>query len=977
MTKTASKKNVLFTLAYKRLFFIIILITFFSSSHAELGQHVTATATNIIGMQYLAPYRKELKKFSTAIQSIEEYYRNNPTAPASQIQQLEPIYRAYSELTHRIENYDIIFSLFSLNEQLKEESFTPLIDFKNYEHDLYVTCSAFNKEQDSYSENHLLEQLAQHTQLKCGYVKCAKVIGMPTTDIRKLKCTQDISKTLLHETTLLEEIESHLKEIKEKHLEDAFLSFWKDDSIANITSFAPYATNSNFGPVIELLFTIKKMKDGDIAELQEAIGKLDKSTSFIGTVNWTTFIQDAGMVLFGTTMLANGWKDLKDAATSIPSDFNYLGQWKILAMPIILPIIKMLIDTIIDFSLKKRIQQEFTFFTELCKNNNLMLPASSTLSTNKIILNFNHEKDATIAQNAINKNMPHSQATTEKNILVLKLTTQEERSFRFSHPLMQHHTLVTIVIPCVLYLFACHFFYDTPLLSWGNDVRNNNHNHTQQDHFNNIPFTNIAFPAPGFALLPWHTIKMLTSTGLIPAYAFQHFWKTPQKSILRTTQSIQLARKTLLDFAQLIDHVKKIQTLLIKNPVIRSNLYEVIEDLDVEKCLQQKIDIAKKLLLKKDAILRQHGYTKNTIKKAFSYLESTQKELSALLDTLQAYVYETESTGPHSWFSPKGLIKNINIRFGSNDILAAYKIMLSIKDIFSHWLEALGEIDRKIAEVKLIKSFAQKNINFCFAEYEKQETPHLAATGLWLPHLLNKTQPNNIIANSIEVGKKGQASTIILSGPTEGGKSTIERSIGIAALMAQTVGIVPATRWISTPLDRLLISFNAADNIGKIVGKTADNDTKTGTSGFRDEVEAIKKIINEKKQLGKDKRILVIIDELFQKVQRSGEFFSYEIIKQNFINDNNTLSLIVSHREQPKYLENETAGLCKNYHFILSEINGKLLNTYHLEQGALLRPEHTTVSLPDIMNNQEDIYNLQLLQEAGILTIPAMINTAA
>jgi DNA mismatch repair ATPase MutS len=439
--------------------------------------------------------------------------------------------------------------------------------------------------------------------------------------------------------------------------------------------------------------------------------------------------------------------------------------------------------------------------------------------------------------------------------------------------------------------------------------------------------------------------------------------------MLSTTHSIQLARKALLDFAQLINHVKQIQTLLVNNPVLRENLHE-IEELDAEKVVQERIAFAKTILQQNDDFLQRNGMSKNDLAKAIAHLETTHRELSTLLDTLQAHVNETESTEPHSWLSPTGFVKNLKIRFGSDDLLAAYKIIQSIKDTFAPWIEALGEIDRKVSEVNLMREFEAKNVTFCFAEYEPQGTPHLAATGLWLPHLLSKMPPEKIVTNDLEMGQDGLASTIIVSGPTEGGKSTILRTAACAALMAQTVGFVPATRWIATPLDRVLLSFNAADNLGKTVTKTAAADTQTGTSGFRDEVESIKHIVQEMSKLTPGQHALIIIDELFQKVQRSGEYFSEQVIRQNFIAANNTLSVIVSHREQPKYLERETAGRCKNYHFVLRQDGDKLVNTYRIEPGALFRPEHKVVTLQEIMRNQEDAYNLQMTQEAGILMGP-------
>ncbi len=939
-------KNIVRLLHTKSLFFWLLILSKACLLQANIEHKLPSTATNTIGSQYLTQYRKELKKLDTAIQGAVELLKNNPAANTEQ--SLAALYHARHTLAHFITDNDILFGRFALNELMKQESFNQLVDFSDYEHNLYVACSSLDKEKDSYKEqDHLLHQLAVHTSLKSGYVKWAKVLSMPTTDIDQLKRTQNVSKELLRNTELLEKLDTHLKQIKKQGLEDSFLSFWKDDSAAGVISNAPYATNSNFSPIIEFMLEFQKMSGGDVAQMQEAIDTLDKTPAFISAINWTTFIQDAGMIMFGVSMIDKGWENLKETALAIPKDFDYLGNWKLLAMPIILPIINKLAHMIVDQAVKNRLQQEYAKLTTLCAQNNLIKPNNQIITSSSIKLFYDDMQQARETQKLITEHMPCCQTTLDQKTLTISLTAQEERSIRFSHPLMQHKTLTTIVIPCALYLLACQIKFDAPIFSWESA----------------FPFTQTPIPTPGFVLLPWHSIKLLTCTGLIPAYAYQHFLKIPQKSILKTTTSIQQARKALLDFAQLIHHVKQIQKILISNQILRDNLDEV-EELDAEKVIQAKVTYWKNMLNKNGIA---NGLPRSSITRAIAYLEATQQEISQLLDTLQTHINETESTEPHNWFSPVGFVKNLNIRFGSDDLLAAYKTMLSIKDTFAPWIEALGEIDRKVSEVKLIKAFEQKAITFCFAEYEDQPLPHIAATNIWLPHLLNKTQPENIVTNNIEMGNNGLASTIILSGPTEGGKSTIERTIAIATLMAHTIGFVPATTWITTPFDRMLLSFNAADNLGKTVNNATAPENQTGTSGFRDEVESVKHIVQEKEKLGKEKKALIIIDELFQKVQRSGEYFSYHVIEQNFVSSDNSLSIIVSHREQPKYLEQETAGRCQNYHFVLQNVDGKLVNTYRIQPGALLRTEHKPVTIQEIVGNQEDAYNLQMVKDAGIL----------
>lgn len=974
---------------------LLVLFIFLASNPllGSLEQEITKTATNTIGLQYLAPYRKELKKLDTVLQSLNEYFKSNPTASEKQIEQYSTLVKARNELVQNITNHEILFTRFALNELLKGKPYTQLIDHSDYEHNLYVVCSPFDKEHDNYKENdHLLNHLAKHTQLKCGYIKWAKTLAIPTTDIEQLKQTQAVSQELLRDTDLREKLEEHLAQIKSLNLEDSFLSFWKDnENVAQVTAYAPYATNSNFGPVIEAMYAIIQARNGNTQWLQATVKKINQTSPYISLFNWTTFAQDASMIMLGISMLQttrdslvdttkhvlpqwmrNGASRLTPNAVSTPlsyvfspthpiaepehNDFEYLGGWKIFALPVVIKTLQYLTGKVIDYSLKKRMENEYQTFTTYCNQNNQTQPQTVTISVGKIEAVYDNDQQARNAKKLVTQYMPHCKASLHDKKLVITLTEQEERTFRFAHPLMQHKTVTTTVMPCLAYLLIGKYLFNVPFFSY--------------DTGPTIPFTRKALPVPGCLLLPWHLVKMLTCTGMLPAYAYQHFFKTPQKSMVSTTQSIQIARKSLLDFAQLINHVKQIQALLAQNPVIRANLPE-IDELDAEKVVNQKLELTQKLLQQNEDFLEQQGISKADLDKTTRHFEALGRNLAKLLDTLQAHVNEIDDAQTYSWLSPIGFFKNLKlrIRFGSDDLLAAYQIMLSIRDTFAPWIEALGEVDRKLSEVALIREYEQKNVTFCFAEYEQQETPHLMATNIWLPHLLSKTQPENIIGNDIEMGgTSGQASTVILSGPTEGGKSTFERTLATAMLMAHTTGIVPATKWVATPFDRVLLSFNAVDNLGKTVTKTASVDTQTGTSGFRNEVESIKDIVTKKNALLDKQHALIIIDELFQKVQRSGEFFSEEVIRQNFVN-NNCLNLIVSHREQPKKLEQETNGRCKNYRFVLKQNGDKLTNTYRIEPGALLRPDHKPVTLQEVVSNQEDAYNLQITQEAGILRL--------
>lgn len=947
---------------HKRAIFCFCIFFFAESSKANLDEKSTTTLTNTIGSQYLNPYRKELKKIITEYQELETKIKNNPQEQSNlntQLQDLMSTYELkYRNIEHFIEQRETTLKLFALNEALDGQNSTQLLSPSDYEHNLYIACSPLDKEHDCYKKDeHLLAHLAKHTHLISGYMKWLKTLSMPTTDINDLQSSQKISQELLRNKELFIELKKIVQQIKDQHLEESFLSFWQADSEEKITANAPYITNSRFAPYIQMAYDLKGINAGDATEIKHFVETLDKSTGVINSINITTFIQDACLMMMGITMVMRSINDIKDSAAAIPHDFSYYATTKklsVLLLPALFPLATWLADKIVNFSLKQRIKKELAALNTLCKKHQFPRAEKTMYNVNTTgtaELTYKTQEEAAQVQTLIEQEMPHCQARIEaNNKLIFSLNVQEERAFRFSHPLMQHDVITTKVLPGLLCLLYGKYVTHANFLDWVK-VKNP---FTQKNI--KIPLTknDIALPIPGFTLLPFHLLKAATTVGMIPVDIYQNFWTMPKKSILSTTQSNELARKTLLDFARMINLVKQLQKLLITNPVMREN-FRATEALDVEKGILQKIALYKKLLTQNDAFFKQHQVNQRDVNRAIAGYEKIEKELAKLLDTLEAHTGEKESTNK--------LVKFFKVRLGSNDLLAAYKIMQSLKDHFAPWFEALGEIDRKISEVSLIKEFEQKNITFCFAQYENLPQPHLRANGLWLPHLLSKKRPEEIVANDIEMGLHTEASTIILSGAVEGGKSTFERTLATANLMAATCGIVPAKHWVSTPLDRILLSFNATDNLSK------------EESGFRTEVSMIEKIVTQKNNLAPDQKILVIIDELFQKVQRSGEYLSYHVIKDNFINCSNTISLIASHREQPKLLEQEKDAHCRNYHVVLGKANNSMKPTYHIEPGAIFRNQ-PVVTLEEMLSNQEDAKNLHMVYEAGLIQQAQQINAA-
>lgn len=106
--------------------------------------------------------------------------------------------------------------------------------------------------------------------------------------------------------------------------------------------------------------------------------------------------------------------------------------------------------------------------------------------------------------------------------------------------------------------------------------------------------------------------------------------------------------------------------------------------------------------------------------------------------------------------------------------------------------------------------------------------------------------PDQFVSNDIKLSSNPDSERVmILTGANMGGKSTLLRQVGLAAILAQLGAWVPAERLVMTPFDRIFTRLGANDNI---IG---------GESTFKVELSETSKILKECSN-----KSLVIIDEL-------------------------------------------------------------------------------------------------------------------
>jgi hypothetical protein len=124
------------------------------------------------------------------------------------------------------------------------------------------------------------------------------------------------------------------------------------------------------------------------------------------------------------------------------------------------------------------------------------------------------------------------------------------------------------------------------------------------------------------------------------------------------------------------------------------------------------------------------------------------------------------------------------------------------------WLEALGELEA-LAALAALKA---DHPDWCFPELLEEGEPGLRALQLGHPLL----PPEKCVGNDLQVGPPG--SFVFLTGSNMSGKSTLLRSLGLNAVLAQAGGPVCAGRLEMTPL-AVHTSMRTADSLARGVSQ--------------------------------------------------------------------------------------------------------------------------------------------------------------
>lgn len=196
--------------------------------------------------------------------------------------------------------------------------------------------------------------------------------------------------------------------------------------------------------------------------------------------------------------------------------------------------------------------------------------------------------------------------------------------------------------------------------------------------------------------------------------------------------------------------------------------------------------------------------------------------------------------------------------------LRAFKLFDELKESFIPAFVATAKLDAYMSCARLIKESEDKRVKFTFAQFTEDQTPSIQATGLWHPFI----SPEHVVAHDYALGIQQAARTMIITGPNEGGKSTILKEVALALVMAQSLGIVPAQEFIATPFATIATYLTVTD------------DTASGDSLFRASAIRAGQLLDKIEAAKEGEFVFAAFDELFSGTSpEEGEAAAYSVVK--------------------------------------------------------------------------------------------------
>lgn len=225
------------------------------------------------------------------------------------------------------------------------------------------------------------------------------------------------------------------------------------------------------------------------------------------------------------------------------------------------------------------------------------------------------------------------------------------------------------------------------------------------------------------------------------------------------------------------------------------------------------------------------------------------------------------------------------------------------------WFEAIGELEALASLAALLHERPDYGLPEVI-----EGAPTFDATQLSHP-LIDREK---VVPNDLELG--GEGAVLLLSGSNMSGKSTLLRSVGLAVVLAEAGGPVPAARLRISRM-RLATSVRIVDSLAH------------GTSHFYAELARLKHIVDEAKV--SDPPLLYLLDEMLHGTN-SRERYIGAVSVIRWLSLSGAMGIVTTHDlALAKVADTLPAGRAVNRHFSDEVTDGKILFDYTLRDGPV------------------------------------------
>lgn len=242
--------------------------------------------------------------------------------------------------------------------------------------------------------------------------------------------------------------------------------------------------------------------------------------------------------------------------------------------------------------------------------------------------------------------------------------------------------------------------------------------------------------------------------------------------------------------------------------------------------------------------------------------------------------------------------------YSRGHVLTMHLEIKKAKKLLIPLLQSVALLDAYCSIAQLYKESQQEPVIFSFPEFVESSKPFLNYRGAWLPLLPSK----EAVVNDLTLGGDTPGK-IVITGPNGGGKSTILKTYGVAAVLAQSWCIVPAQHAQQTLLASIRTSLSSKE------------DQEKGLSFFMAEEKIMAEILGNIKRSGKGHYILALIDEPYKgtvDVESAKRIYQFG---KDIAGFSQALVAIATHVKKPIKLEADTGGIFGNYQVKINEIS--------------------------------------------------------